>query len=165
MIAPELIWKLLHIRWSHADEPHWCGRRGDDTSKSFARNTTAGSSYTLWRPMSQYVPQNLHNFATWAFGPTGLLKLRILASGDFSHKGRFDENNVLLCRRSPVLLSIDTDSEPEEAPELSTESEKSKTALPRQSYRIMRKEDWGLWEGIEGGFAMLEACPFAPLMD
>ncbi|MCJ1380808.1 hypothetical protein MMC17_003917 [Xylographa soralifera] len=160
-IAAELKWKLLHIRWNRADDLKWCSSPNfNRTSEYLARHTVAGSSLLSWRPMLPYVPDTLHTFATWAFGPNGLSKLEILAFGDFSHKGRYDEWNVLLCRRLP---GTDTDLESNDEPDLNTDSEDKQAKSPRRPYRIMRKEDWGLWDGIEGGFAMLEACPLEPL--
>ncbi|MCJ1395105.1 hypothetical protein MMC18_007986 [Xylographa bjoerkii] len=164
-IAPTLKWKLLHVRWTAASRPNWCDWAGNDTtSEPLARHAVAGGSYASWRPMSQYVPGDLHTFATWAFGPAGLPKLQILASGDFSHKGRFDERNVLLCRRLLPVSDIDSDSEAEDETKPDTTLNNKKTSPPRRPYRRMRKEDWGLWDGIEGGFAMLEACPVEPLI-
>ncbi|KAJ6125840.1 hypothetical protein N7471_010333 [Penicillium samsonianum] len=39
------------------------------------------------------------SFAEWAFGPTGLPKLRVLAFGDFSHKDQFQKQQFLTRRR------------------------------------------------------------------
>ena len=161
-IAPSLTWKLLHIRWTRANYPNRYDWPDDAKSSYVARHTVAGGSDPSWRPMSPYLPEDLRTFATWAFGPTGLPKLQILASGDFFHKGRFDERKVLLCRRSSAASDSDTESETE--PEPATGSRGRKTAPPHPPFRIMRKRDWGLWDGISGGFAMLEACPLEPLM-
>ncbi|MCJ1435902.1 hypothetical protein MMC27_005278 [Xylographa pallens] len=163
--APKLSWKVLHIRWRRAENLSWCGRSNDPSSESLASHTVAGGSFTSWRPMSQYVPGDLHNFAIWAFGPTGLPKLRILASGDFSHKGRYDDCNFLLCRRSQAQPDTDSESEPDYESEPDTDPEIITITSLRRPYRVMKKEDWSLWDGIEGGFAMLEACPTDPLFE
>ncbi|KAJ5593593.1 hypothetical protein N7537_010497 [Penicillium hordei] len=39
------------------------------------------------------------SFAEWAFGPTGLPKLQVLAFGDFSHKDQFQKQQFLTRRR------------------------------------------------------------------
>lgn len=39
------------------------------------------------------------SFAEWAFGPTGLPNLQILAIGDFSDKDRFQKQQCLIRRR------------------------------------------------------------------
>jgi hypothetical protein len=44
------------------------------------------------------VNSQLAQFAQWAFGPTGLPTLRVIAYGDFSYEGRFARHNVLLCK-------------------------------------------------------------------
>lgn len=40
-----------------------------------------------------------HKFAEWVFGPEGFPSMKVLTAGDFSHRGRSSETNVLLCRR------------------------------------------------------------------
>lgn len=44
--------------------------------------------------------KGLHEFAQWAFGPTGIPTLQLIAFGDFSQKCRFEQTNALLCRNS-----------------------------------------------------------------
>ena len=46
-------------------------------------------------------PRDELAFAHWAFGPDGLTTLQVLALGDFSFRGRFANNQVLLCRQEP----------------------------------------------------------------
>ena len=41
----------------------------------------------------------LFDFVRWAFGSRGLSKLRILAFGDFSYDGRFEDKRLLFCRQ------------------------------------------------------------------
>ncbi|PWY88399.1 hypothetical protein BO70DRAFT_331792 [Aspergillus heteromorphus CBS 117.55] len=40
----------------------------------------------------------LEPIAQWAFGPCGYLNLQVLAFGDFSYDGYYNEYNILLCR-------------------------------------------------------------------
>ncbi|PWY93923.1 hypothetical protein BO94DRAFT_563475 [Aspergillus sclerotioniger CBS 115572] len=40
----------------------------------------------------------LYKVAQWAFGPEGLLGLKVLAYGDFSYDGYYNRYNILLCR-------------------------------------------------------------------
>src|SRR4051794_7591845 len=54
-------------------------------------------------PSSNYhggLTMELHELGQWAFGPEGISSLRVLAFGDFSHKGRFAKSSVLLCKES-----------------------------------------------------------------
>lgn len=42
------------------------------------------------------------DFAVWAFGPTGLPHLRILAIGDFSYNSRYEGQQIAMVRRRSV---------------------------------------------------------------
>lgn len=42
-------------------------------------------------------------FADWAFGPTGMPNLRILAFGDFSYDERYASQRFLACRTNREL--------------------------------------------------------------
>lgn len=44
-------------------------------------------------------PDMLIDFAEWAFGPTGLPQLRVLAMGDFSHNSRYEGQQILMVRK------------------------------------------------------------------
>ena len=166
IIAPDLKWKLLHLRWNQADDWKCGGLSNDNTiSGSSARYTAAANSCPSWMPIPGSVGLDLHAFATWAFGSTGLPMLQILAYGDISQKGRFDNINVLLCRRPPLILETDVVSESEVESELDETLRQNKTTSPRLPYRLMTEEDWSLWDSIEGGFSMLEACPTEQLFE
>ena len=72
----------------------------------------------------------VRDFASWAFGPSGLPDLEVLAYGDFSFQGR--QPNILLCRSGD-------DSVP--------------------GFRELKKEDRRLWELVQKNTDFLEACP------
>jgi hypothetical protein len=42
--------------------------------------------------------KGLQDLARWAFGPKGLLSLQMIALGDFSYKGRYAKDRVILVR-------------------------------------------------------------------
>jgi hypothetical protein len=87
-------------------------------------------------------------FAQWAFGPEGILSLRLLAYGDFSYNGRFGVATLLLCRR--------------EVPEaLSRRGGRSTRSSERflRFREVKEREDWELWELYERELGILAACP------
>jgi len=85
-IASDIKCKVLHLR-----------RSGD--------MLIAGSSAYL------VTPEEVRDFAEWAFGPDGLPGLQLFAYGDFSCQGLFDEYNALFCR-AEVSESSPTSFEP-----------------------------------------------------
>jgi hypothetical protein len=48
-------------------------------------------------PDSPCKPDELHNFAQWAFSADGLPDLQVLAWGDFSYGERYSNASLLLC--------------------------------------------------------------------
>jgi hypothetical protein len=80
----------------------------------------------------------LKNFADWAFGPTGLPNLLVIAFGDFSHDRRFSESHIFIFR------------------ELTP------------STKLFRFADRGihdhLLDGIQGAQRMLGTCPTQPIL-
>jgi hypothetical protein len=85
-IASDIKCKVLHLR-----------RSGD--------MLIPGSSAYL------VTPEEVRDFAEWAFGPDGLPGLQLFAYGDFSCQGLFDEYNALFCR-AEVSESSPTSFEP-----------------------------------------------------
>lgn len=91
--------------------------------------------------------EHFHDLAQWAFGPEGLSSLRVIAYGDFSHKGRYARSNLFLSRN-----------------------------VGARRYRVHRHEDM-LGGCLGGGelreerelvckyVEMLEACPIDPLFE
>lgn len=45
-----------------------------------------------------YEPEEVFEFAQWAFSADGLPTLQVLALGDFSYEGRYSKFNILLCK-------------------------------------------------------------------
>jgi hypothetical protein len=43
-------------------------------------------------------PPDILSFAQWAFGPSGLPDLQVLAYSDFFHEGRYKWQNLLFCK-------------------------------------------------------------------
>src|ERR1700761_4120796 len=56
----------------------------------------------IWSPdllkERQDLVEELDEFAQWAFGPSGISSLRIIAFGDFYQQCRFKRSNALICR-------------------------------------------------------------------
>lgn len=99
--------------------------------------------------------KNVLDFADWAFGPTGLPKLKVVAFGDFSHEERHRKQRFVLRRKIPEL-----------------------TCQPKQSFRSVTVDhaDWILWAGdidepalwadvSMDGMGFLSACPDSGLME
>ncbi|KAL2839179.1 hypothetical protein BJX68DRAFT_248251 [Aspergillus pseudodeflectus] len=81
----------------------------------------------------------LRSFAHWAFEPTGLPKLSVIAFGDFSHDRRFSGSHMFIFR------------------ELTP------------STRLFHFTDRGIHDhildGIQGAQRMLGACPTQPILE
>jgi hypothetical protein len=90
--------------------------------------------------------RSLHDFAQWAFGPSGFPSLRIIAFGDFSYGDRFYLNNVHLCRNS-VSAQI---------------GQKAETG---RNFRRLAENDRPLWDLLDKYSNLLQACPTDPLFD
>ena len=94
-------------------------------------------------------PPDILSFAQWAFGPTGLPGLQVLAYGDFSHKGRYKWQNWLFCK-SEFAYGL-----PKGSHSLGLEA----TLNPDLTFREVTNKDWRVRELISGCSGMLEACP------
>ena len=53
---------------------------------------------TTLKPTSPFEAEEFLTFAEWAFGPSGLPNLRVLAFGDFSHENRYPSQQFLVRR-------------------------------------------------------------------
>jgi hypothetical protein len=84
--------------------------------------------------------QDLHFFANWAFGPTGIPSLSVIAFGDFSYNERYASENVFLCRNEH-------------------QDDRSTGAHQRYNYRQITSSDHSAWDLIEIHRYALEACP------
>lgn len=84
----------------------------------------------------------IHQLASWAFGPEGLPSLQVLAYGDFSYRGR--RPNLVLCR---CELLDDSDIQ------------KSAAGLSGLAYREVTKADISEQETLYTNAHFLEACP------
>ncbi|KAF2121048.1 hypothetical protein BDV96DRAFT_595428 [Lophiotrema nucula] len=78
--------------------------------------------------------RDVNEFVEWAFGPEGIPSLRIIACGDFSYDGRYEDSRILLCRSE-------------------TQGEDG------MCYRHVQDEDHALNDLVERYSDMLEACP------
>ena len=84
-----------------------------------------------------------------AFGPNGLPNLRLIAWGDFSHRGRYKEHTLLLCRNEASTIhaeNIDNAAFYACAPEDLT-------------FRQVAEHDTALLELFRKEQDMLSACP------
>lgn len=80
------------------------------------------------------------DFAEWAFGPTGILSLRVLAFGDFSYDGRFARHNLLLCRKEQPARTV-------------------ARGVQHRYFRSMTVYDEDLWKLFKEHYNVLTACP------
>ena len=92
----------------------------------------------------------LTDLASWAFGPSGLQNLQVLAYGDFSYQGRYIEDTVVFGR------------------DRSGESERgfagsgNEHSGAKDGYTLLRKEERNDVLALYGNF--LEACPVDALL-
>ena len=98
-------------------------------------------------PMS--VHTDMQCFAQWAFGPNGLPDLQILAFGDFSHNGRYEEHTALLCRDEAAARRMAS----------KRKGLRSDSQMSEWTYRHLRKEDTELQDLLSRNMCMLKACP------
>lgn len=85
------------------------------------------------------MPQNLKELALWAFGPRGISSLQVLAYGDYSFSGRFQDEYHTLVRQSwadPFMPGV--------------------KALP---FRPLRSSDAKMKEIIQENMDFLSTCP------
>jgi hypothetical protein len=120
------------------------------------------NSYTMYNPdfihtplgkkaldMMPSRPPQLLSLAQWAFGPSGLPELQILAYGDFSYDGRYEWQNRLFCRSKFALdLAI-----------AGSNSDCEATLEADLTFREVTKTDLALMELLEEHSDMLSACP------
>ena len=89
-------------------------------------------------------------FAEWAFGPTGIRNLKVLAIGDFSFRNRYFNQQILLWRNSKFPVK------------------KTHSLHPIHSdyFHVASVDDFSFREDISGEeFDFLGACPEESLMD
>ncbi|PGH12285.1 hypothetical protein AJ79_04351 [Helicocarpus griseus UAMH5409] len=114
------------------------------TSRSASTRVTNGScSYFVTLNIDEFfqIERDLHEFAEWVFGPTGIPSLQVLAVGEFSPEGLHPEKKALLCRKSEPT---EHDAEEEDTPRF---------------YRHLYYDDHELWKLLNEHSEFLEACP------
>ncbi|KAL4909753.1 hypothetical protein BDW74DRAFT_173248 [Aspergillus multicolor] len=95
------------------------------------------SSYALrYGEDFQSSPEDMNNFAKWAFSAEGLPNLQVLAYGDFSYAGRYDKFNLLLCRCNSG-----------------------------EGYQPLTPSQVTTWEFVQGNMDMLAACPYVDMLE
>lgn len=94
-------------------------------------------------------------FASWAFSPSGLPKLQVLAFGDFSHGDRFSDQQFLVCRKAAdrplhngayqgILSNCNSNS----------------------NYCVVESQDPSAWANVRiDGPLFLSTCPESGLME
>ncbi|GKZ98507.1 hypothetical protein AnigIFM59636_003302 [Aspergillus niger] len=156
--------KLLHLRLSGEERIHRHLRReivselqrnaeGGPWSRSRRHGpTVAGLHLKPARKRSE--AQDFVLLAQWAFGPTGLPALQILAFGGFSHDGRYSEQQILIRRKRISEQPY---------PRVSSEGECSSIS---SSFCLVDSDDRSLWDGLPlDGTQFLSACPGTGLME
>ncbi|KAI0975571.1 hypothetical protein F4678DRAFT_274935 [Xylaria arbuscula] len=121
---------VLHVRQSGLDMKRygsWCFGTRDPIEEQ------SDKIFDLMTPV-------FRDLACWAFEPSGIASLRMLAFGDFSSRGRFSSRNLILTRKDAPVADGD---------------------LPRH-FLNPRLEHWK-WLG-DTVIEFLEACPSEPLM-
>ncbi|KAL4891314.1 hypothetical protein BDV59DRAFT_194491 [Aspergillus ambiguus] len=112
-VAARSLIQLLHIRFSGEESIHRNLRR-EIMSELHAKGTKASALYRIFSPFDwtathqrrvrsgpvDVEAREFVAFSQWAFGPAGLPSLQVLAFGDFSHQGRYRQQQFLVCRRS-----------------------------------------------------------------
>ncbi|GLA21385.1 hypothetical protein AnigIFM62618_010696 [Aspergillus niger] len=154
--------RLLHLRLSGEERNHRHLRReivselrrnaeGGLWSRSRHGPTVAGLHLKPARKRSE--AQDFVLLAQWAFGPTGLPALQILAFGDFSHDGRYREQQILIRRRRIGEQPY---------PRVSLDGEYSISS----SFCLVDSDNHSLWDGLPlDGTQFLSACPGTGLME
>lgn len=94
-------------------------------------------------PVLDRAPEDLLEFAEWAFGPEGIPLLQVFAYGDFSFDGRFKNHNFILCRGECKLSEESKDSSEDRI-------------LP---FHPIRDRDIKMRELVSENMDFLEACP------
>lgn len=108
---------LLHERYAKSvPSPHRDGSddylaRIDNQSDSLVPRNYSLSEATL-KPTSVCDAEEFLSFAEWAFGPSGLPNLQILAFGDFSHEDRYSSQQFLVRRVGHAKECIQEDDRP-----------------------------------------------------
>lgn len=98
------------------------------------------------------IPRDELTFAHWAFEPDGLTALQVLAFGDFSFRGRFADDQVLLCRQERRTSG-------------SADDALSPTAhAPELTFRQVTGDDRSLQALVDAQCDLLEACPGESLL-
>lgn len=133
---------VLHIRQSSVDLEHY-----SCWAKSAEKGDLTFDFAGMELPDQQLrrLGNSFVNFGRWAFGPSGIRSLRLLAYGDFCRKDCFHYPTLLLCRRVSPRRSRDLSEDD------------SLRYLPFREVRI--GEDTDLWELFERESHMLAACP------
>jgi hypothetical protein len=119
--------QVLHVRASSSDLP-----------KYESQIIREGEWITDDNELFIKITESFHEFAEWIFGPEGFPSMKVLAAGDFSHRARSSETNVILCRRE------------EPAPTGGTHG---------RFYRFVKKSDTMLWSLLDKYSNVLAACP------
>ncbi|GCB25461.1 hypothetical protein AAWM_08346 [Aspergillus awamori] len=156
--------KLLHLRLSGEERIHRHLRReivselqrnaeGGPWSRSRRHGpTVAGLHLKPARKRSE--AEDFVLLAQWAFGPTGLPALQILAFGDFSHDGRYSEQQILIRRKRISEQPYPRVSSGRECSSISS------------SFCLVDSDDRSLWDGLPlDGTQFLSACPGTGLME
>jgi hypothetical protein len=99
----------------------------------------------------EILPEELA-FAQWAFGSDGLTALQVLAFGDFSFRGRFPDQHVLLSRMEQTTSGRANDR-------LSQSTDVSQLA-----FRRVTNDDTCLQALVDAQCDLLEACPVDSLL-
>ncbi|OJJ65594.1 hypothetical protein ASPBRDRAFT_79703 [Aspergillus brasiliensis CBS 101740] len=140
--------KSLHLRLSGEERIHRHLRR--EVVSELRRNAGRGAMPARKRSEAQYFVL----LVQWAFGPTGLPALQILAFGDFSHDGRYSEQQILIRRKR-------INEQP--YPRVSSEKECSSIS---SCFCLVDSDDRSLWDGLPlDGTGFLSACPGTGLME
>ncbi|BCS00167.1 uncharacterized protein AKAW2_50508S [Aspergillus luchuensis] len=154
--------RLLHLRLSGEERNHRHLRR--EVLSELRRNAEGGlwsrsrhgptvAGFHLKPAQKRSEAQDFLLLAQWAFGPTGLPALQILAFGDFSHDGRYREQQILIRWRRIGEQPY---------PRVSSDREYSISS----SFCLVDSDDYSLWEGLPlDGTQFLSACPGTGLME
>ncbi len=99
-------------------------------------------------PVLDRAPEDLLEFASWVFGNEGIPSLQVLAYGDFSFGGRFENHSFIFCRGEWEL-----EGEPKE------NGEGGDIRFRTLPFRLLRDGDAEMKELVSENRDFLTTCP------
>ncbi|KAG8534055.1 uncharacterized protein KY384_000898 [Bacidia gigantensis] len=162
--------KLLHLRFTGKSQPKPKFADEDDygagdtffTQALHDLEPSTSIGLDLWpRDWIAEEAEELEEFADWAFSSEGFPNLKVLASGDFSHDGRYARSQAMWCRVEHLA------NEDNDRIKAGGRGDKGKgkeviRAGSRICYRRMTGTEIRKDEFVQENMDMLASCPVTP---